>query len=117
MWFTLYHDPPVPSAVERYTKEIHRVTQLLESHLKQQKESGAGGAEGPWMVGGKMSYADLVFISWQSIAAGALGKVGQYDESEYPLVTEWLAKMTTRPGIQRIIEEVQPFFGRKDGKH
>lgn len=117
MWFNLYHTDKVPSAVERYEKEIHRVTRLLETHLEQQKDAGEGGMDGPWMVGGKFSYADVVFVPWQCIATGALTKMGKWDEDEYPLVKEWTDKMTARPGIKKVIEEVQPFFGRKGGKH
>lgn len=93
------------------------MTQLLEDHLKQEKESGGGGTDGPWMVGGKFSYADLVFVPWQSIAPGVLSKMGKWSEEEYPLVTEWVGKISARPGIKKVIEEVQPFFGRKGGNH
>ena len=93
------------------------MTKLLEEHLKQQKESGTGGADGPWMVGGKFSYADLVFIPWQSIVPGALQKEGRWRAEEYPLVTEWLEKMAARPTIRRVMEVEQPFGGRQGGKH
>lgn len=117
MWFHLYAEPKVPMTLERYEKEIHRVTDVLEGHLKRQHEAGTGGADGPWLVGGKFSYADLVFVSWQSIAPGVLEGLGRWEKDEYPYVRDWLAKMVKREGIERVIEEVQPFFGRKGGKH
>ena len=117
MWFQNYHSEKVPSAVERYEKEIHRVTSLLEAHLGQQHQSGTGGADGPWMVGGKMSYADLVFLPWQCIIAGVLGKLARWDEERYPFVKEWLGRMMEREGIKRVMEVEQPFFGRKGGNH
>lgn len=101
----------------RYEKEIHRVTKVLDDHLRRQKESGEGGADGPWMVGGKFTFADLIFVPWQSIAPGSLRKMGRWNDDDYPFASEWLARMTARPGIKKVIEEVQPFFGRKDGKH
>lgn len=117
MWFSNYHPEKVPSAVERYEEEIHRVTKLLDDHLGKQKEAGTGGADGPWMVGGKFSFADLVFVAWQSIVPGIMAKEGRWKEDDYPFVKEWLAKMTARPGIKKVMEEVQPFFGRQGGKH
>lgn len=93
------------------------MTQVLEDHLKKQKESGAGGADGPWMVGGKFSYADLVFIPWQTIIPMVLEKEGRWRNEEYPFVTEWLAKMTARPAIKKVMEVEQPLMGRQGGKH
>lgn len=117
MWFQNYHPEKVPSAVERYEKEVHRVTSLLDEHLKQQHESGASGADGPWMVGGKLSYADLVFLPWQCIIVGVLGKLGRWNEEKYPFVKEWMGRMMKREGIKRVMEIEQPFFGRKGGNH
>jgi len=54
IWFERYHQEKLPSALERYTKEVARVTGVLETHLSQQP----AGQDGPWLVGGKMSYAD-----------------------------------------------------------
>lgn len=103
--------------MERYEKEIHRVTKLLEDHLKREHEGGAGGVDGPWMVGGRFSFADLVFLPWQTIAGTVLGKLGKWPEEEYPFVAEWTAKMLARPGIKKVAEEVQPILGRQGGKH
>jgi glutathione S-transferase len=54
MWFERYHQEKLPSALERYIKEMARVTSVLEGHLAKQP----AGEDGPWLVGGKMSYAD-----------------------------------------------------------
>ena len=51
-WFTYYHPEKLPSAIERYRKEIVRVTGVLDSVL----------AERTWLVGDKLSAADLAFI-------------------------------------------------------
>ena len=86
---------------------------MLEGHLKKQKESGAGGANGPWLVGGKYSFADFAFLPWQKILGGILEGDKGYSEDEYPLVKEWLAKIVARRAIKKIVTEVQPFYGRK----
>lgn len=64
MWFTKFHSEQLPSAKERYYKEIQRVTSVLEEHLKKQEK----GEDGPWLVGNKYSYADLAFVPWQYMA-------------------------------------------------
>lgn len=62
-WFTKFHPEQLPSAQERYYKEIKRVTSVLEGHLQKQDK----GQDGPWLVGNKFSYADLAFVPWQYI--------------------------------------------------
>lgn len=68
------------------------------------------------MVGGKYSFANYVFLPWQSIVPNSPA-MKSWDAAECPLVTEWVEKMAARPGVKRVIEEVQPFFGRTGGKH
>jgi glutathione S-transferase len=100
VWFTKFHGEKVPSAVERYTNEINRVTSVLEGHLKEQKEKNAGG-DGPWLVGGKMSYADLAFVPWQRLVPMLEG----HKPEEYPLVKEWIGKMTERKALKSVFEK------------
>lgn len=49
----MYHPEKIPSAVERYQKEILRVFGVLESVLSKQE----------WLVGNKLTIADLSFIT------------------------------------------------------
>ena len=51
-WFKLFHPEKVPSALERYQKEILRVWGILESVLSERE----------WLVGDKCTIADLSFI-------------------------------------------------------
>ncbi|CAG8948970.1 hypothetical protein HYFRA_00002098 [Hymenoscyphus fraxineus] len=92
IWFTKYHSEKLPSVIERYYKEINRVTGVLEGALAKQKEAFPSG-DGPWLVGNKLSYVDLSFVPWQAIVSKALPKE-HYDPEAYPLVKEWLGKMT-----------------------
>lgn len=48
-WFKLFHPEKIPSAIERYEKEILRVLQVLESVL----------ATKEWLNGGKATIADI----------------------------------------------------------
>jgi glutathione S-transferase len=108
-WFSKFHSEKLPSAIERYTKEVNRVTGVLDRHLAEQKQQHAGsaGSDGPWLVGNKMSYADIAFIPWQRIAGTMLGK-DDFDEDEFPHVKEWLGKMTSRKAVKTVFESAQP---------
>jgi glutathione S-transferase len=63
-WFSKRHPEPVPSAVDRYVAEINRVTGVVESHLAAQKAKASSG-DGPWLVGDKLTFADLAWFMWQ----------------------------------------------------
>ena len=99
VWFTRYHHEELPSARERYVKEINRVSGVLEGHLAQQKEK-YGGGDGPWLVGNKLSYADLAFVPWQTLASAFYEERGEHKSDDYPLVKEWLAKMSARESVK-----------------
>ncbi|KAF1987126.1 glutathione transferase 2 [Aulographum hederae CBS 113979] len=102
-WFKKYHPEPVPSAVERYVKEVNRVTGVLDGHLAKQKE--AAGSDGMWLVGNKLSYADLAFVSWQSIA-GMFLSPEEFSPDKYPHVKEWLGKMMERPAVKEVMSNL-----------
>ena len=104
-WFTKFHPEQVPSAIERYSKEISRVSGVLEGHLAQQKQK-YGGSDGPWLVGNKLSYADFAFITWQ-ILAGML-KTDEYNQDNFPHVKEWLANMTSREKVKIALKSLVP---------
>ena len=58
VWFKVYHQEKVPSAVERYQKETVRVISVLDGVLQKQE----------WLVGGKLSVADISFVSYVILA-------------------------------------------------
>ncbi|KZT70245.1 thioredoxin-like protein [Daedalea quercina L-15889] len=69
-WFTVYHPEKLPSAIERYKKEIIRVLRVLESVLSKQE----------WLVGGKCTIADISFVPWNTGVLNRL-KEGNSDVS------------------------------------
>ncbi len=80
-WFLRLHPEKVPSAVERYQKEILRVFSVLDGVLA---KSPSG-----YLVGGKLTIADLSFVSWNRGALLLILNVGEgigpVDvEKEYP---------------------------------
>ncbi|KAI0659286.1 glutathione S-transferase C-terminal-like protein [Cubamyces menziesii] len=95
VWFMLYHPEKLPSAIERYQKEILRVFGVLESVLSKQE----------WLVGGKLTIADLSFIPWTGVALDfVLPAVENVSfEKEYPSVHKWHKKLTERPVIAKIL--------------
>ncbi|KAL9073863.1 MAG: hypothetical protein Q9161_002695 [Pseudevernia consocians] len=108
-WFKKYHPEPVPSAAERYVKEVNRVSGVLDGYLagREREHGGAGGGgDGPWLVGDKLSYADIAFVPWQRAIGRVLGKE-EYDEDDFPHLKEWLGRMTSRDSVKTVLESAQ----------
>ncbi|KAF2459631.1 glutathione S-transferase [Lineolata rhizophorae] len=101
-WFEMYHPEPVPSAKERYAKEIRRISGVLDTYLRQQKEKYGGNNGGPWLVGDKLSYADISFVMWQYLM---MTRSQVLNEEEYPHLQEWMEKMTSRQKVKKVLEE------------
>ncbi|KAL4958136.1 glutathione S-transferase Ure2-like protein [Aspergillus filifer] len=101
VWFKRYHSERLQSAIDRYVGEIKRVCGVLESWLSERE----------WLVGGKMSYADLAFVGWHNAALGILGDEGlSYDE--FPRMKGWLERMNERPVVERLTEVQREFFAK-----
>lgn len=105
MWFHKFHSEDVPSVKERYLKEVNRVTGVLEGELEKQKSKGG---DGPWLVGGKYSYADLSFLPWQLIMVKFFDKNG-YDHASFPLVKNWIERILQRKGVRAALSQSSYF--------
>ncbi|KAF1846199.1 glutathione S-transferase [Cucurbitaria berberidis CBS 394.84] len=81
-WFKKFHTEKVPSAVERYVKEINRV---------------AG-----------YSYADIAFLSWQTIVTRVIQKEDGFDQNDYPVVKDWLNRILSRSAVKMAMGDVEP---------
>ncbi|KAK4447107.1 glutathione S-transferase [Podospora aff. communis PSN243] len=99
-WFKSFHHEQLPSAVERYVKEVNRVTGVLEGILRGEKKKFPEARDGPWLVGGKCSYADLAFLSWQTIVEKVLSKE-EFDGEGFPEVKGWVGRMMAREGVKK----------------
>lgn len=97
-WFTKYHPEQIESAQSRYYREIERVTSVLNGHLEKQEK----GADGPWLVGGKFSYADLAFVPWQVMIVMLGDKI---DVGKYTAVQGWLERLKGRKAIKMVADE------------
>ena len=105
-WFRKFHPEHIPSALDRYVQEVKRVCGVLEGWLVQQKDEHGGAAkgDGPWLVGNKVSYADLAFIPWQRLIALILTK-DEYNDEDYPEMKAWLKKMIGRKAVAQVLNE------------
>ncbi|KGO77416.1 Glutathione S-transferase, N-terminal [Penicillium italicum] len=103
-WFKSLHAEKVPSAVKRYVNEAKRVTGVLDKWLAKQKEAHAKDiGDGPWLVGNKLSYADVAFIPWQRTARGVYADDG-FDVDEFPNEKEWFERMTSKKPIKAVLD-------------
>ncbi|OBZ71599.1 Glutathione S-transferase 1 [Grifola frondosa] len=94
--FFLFHtQEKLPSVIERYKNEIIRVFGVLDSVLSKQK----------WLVGGKCTVADLVFVTYNE-AALFMGKSIEYDfdlENNFPAVHKWHTAILSRPAVKNVL--------------
>ena len=99
-WFKKFHPEQVPSAKERYNNEVTRINSVLGEYLAKQEK----GKDGPWLVGGKVSYADLSFLQWYRVLGMIMDK-DEYDIDNFPVVKDWLERMMARPAVKTVLEE------------
>ncbi|GJE90966.1 glutathione S-transferase [Phanerochaete sordida] len=99
-WFTFYHHEKILSVIERYRNEVRRVLGVLESVLSTQK----------WLVGDKMTAADISFVSWNAVAIEHFVDPGFNFEREFPAAARWHSKMLSRPGIKSAWDQRLQFF-------
>lgn len=95
-WFARFHAEKIQSAIDRYVNEIFRVIGVLDKALE---ANNAG-----WLVGDKLTYADLSFITWSSVAEGLLKELSKFEELEekFPSYTKWLKKMEEKDSVKKI---------------
>lgn len=108
VWFSFFHHEKLPSAVERYFKEVERVRSVLDLHLSRQagEKQGAKVAEKDvWLVGDKCTVADLSWFIWEQIIDFTMNRVGTpIEKGKYPHYDAWYKKIEERPSAQRAIE-------------
>lgn len=98
MWFIIYQ--PLPEARERYVKEVNRVTGVLEGHLEKQTPDADGNS---WFLGGRISYVDISFFTWQHTASPRIPDV-EFNQDEFPQVKKWHDNMLARPSVQKVLK-------------
>ncbi|KAI1429585.1 glutathione S-transferase II [Xylaria sp. FL1777] len=89
-WFTALHSEKLPSVIERYRNEVRRIHGVLDKWLQQD-----GGRQ--WLVGDKMTYADLAFTTWNERSDDILGCAPEDKFCGFPHLQAWHERMTQRP--------------------
>jgi GST-like protein len=84
--FNVYAPEPVPYAIERYTKEAHRLLGVLDRRLKGRS----------FIAGDQYTIADMACYPWINPYQKA-----PLDMSEYPEVSRWQAAIAARAATQR----------------
>ncbi|GAA5872277.1 hypothetical protein JCM16303_001039 [Sporobolomyces ruberrimus] len=93
--FKMFAPEKIPYGIERYAKEVQRVFSVLESVLSKQE----------WLVGGKLTIADLSFITWSNFGLHALLPEGVDPKEEFPSVMKWHQKMLELPYVAEALKE------------
>ncbi|CAG8951906.1 hypothetical protein HYFRA_00005710 [Hymenoscyphus fraxineus] len=78
-WFQLFHHEPLESARKRYVDETVRIVKVLDKALE--------GRE--WLVGDRITYADLAFVSWSSSLPLFLSDREEWDIEDHPNYKRW----------------------------
>ncbi|KAM0421315.1 hypothetical protein ACHAPT_010845 [Fusarium lateritium] len=99
VWF---HRSPedIPVAKTRYLEQIVRVFEVLDNILKDKE----------YLVGDKLTYADLAFVSWdRTVLTGPFfGNVlwEKYEVREkYPNFLAWHERVSSRPAVKKAFGE------------
>ncbi|KAK3989400.1 putative glutathione S-transferase, partial [Cladorrhinum sp. PSN332] len=97
-WFQHLHPEKIQSAIDRYADEIKRILSVLETVLS------AKPADEQWLVGNKMTYADMAFVPWNFRLSEVL--MQSWDEvfEGTPHVRAWHEKMVELPSWKRAME-------------
>ncbi|KAI0178753.1 glutathione S-transferase [Hypoxylon sp. FL1284] len=93
-WFNVLHQEKVPSAIERYNDQLKRVLGVLDGRLKGKQ----------WLVGTKMTYADLSFMPWNDRIDSAILCAPEEKFAGYPNVQAWHERMVALPSWKRIMD-------------
>lgn len=85
----------IDSAVNRYLDEVRRVLSVLE------KEFTDNNTE--WLVGGRVSYADMSFVVWNKVLDLRFKELADW-RKEYPRVAEWDRKLKEMPSVAKCLK-------------
>lgn len=108
MWFAKFHPEDVPSAKERYLKEVIRVQGVLDGWLA--KEEGR-----EYLVGNKCTYADLAFVPWDHLTTlilEAQGKGADWEvmQKDAPNWWKWTRRLLEREPVKRAIAKADDLY-------
>ncbi|KAL9621239.1 MAG: hypothetical protein Q9160_004260 [Pyrenula sp. 1 TL-2023] len=92
---------PNAEARQRFVDESVRVFGVLETELE--------GKE--WLVGGRCSAADLVFVPYMWSVPLIMGDLAKELPERFPRVYEWVGRMSERKSVKMVREERKRLTG------
>lgn len=93
-WFNVLHAEKLPSAIERYQAEVRRIQGVLDGQLKDRQ----------WLVGDKMTYADMAFAPWNDRTDALLQCAAADKFQGFPHLQAWHERVTARPSWKKAME-------------
>ncbi|PGH04497.1 glutathione S-transferase [Blastomyces parvus] len=100
-WFNVLHEEKIPSAIERYLNQIHRVLGVLNGVLEGKQ----------WLVGDKCTYADLAFMPWNNRLDILFGVPDPL--APYPNVKAWQHRMEARDSWKKAMEVREKYMNEQ----
>lgn len=97
--FSYIHSEYLPSAINRYKNEVLRVSGVLDKWLETHE----------WLVGEKMSFADLAFVPWQQFAEKLFEGEKDFTQ-EFPRLQGWLQRMRTLTPVVELFRVKPPIL-------
>jgi GST-like protein len=95
--FNVYAPEKVPYAIDRYTREVHRLYGVLDRRLADRQ-----------FIAGAFSIADIACYPW-IVPHAAHGQ----NLAEFPHLERWFLAMASRPATQRAYEGVENAYAPK----
>ncbi|KAI4238988.1 MAG: hypothetical protein LQ349_000669 [Xanthoria aureola] len=104
--FYRYAPEKIEYGIKRYQTETRRLYQVLEDRLAEQqaKKAAAGSNEDPWIVGDRMTIADIANFAWVNWAEWA-----GIDVKPFELLNQWLDRINERSAVKRGLDVPEPF--------
>lgn len=99
-WFRHLHPEKIQSAIDRYANEIRRILGVLESVLAAKSAKG----EEQWLVGNKMTFADMAFVPWNFRLSEVLSQTWDEVWEGIPHVRAWHNRMIELPSWKRSMD-------------
>ncbi|RYP69043.1 hypothetical protein DL770_008321 [Monosporascus sp. CRB-9-2] len=93
-WFNVLHHEKLPSAIERYNNQLKRVLGVLDGWLEGRQ----------WLVGDKMTYADLAFLPWNDRIDAVILCAPEEKFDGFPNVQAWHERMAARPSWKKSMD-------------
>jgi GSH-dependent disulfide-bond oxidoreductase len=92
-YFAKFAPEKVPSVIERFTTEAHRLFNVLDKRLANEQ-----------FLAGDFSIADIMNVTWPRAARDFLGM----DLSRYASLTRWIEELEHRPAFAKALAMTPP---------